>query len=304
MNVFKKRDGLSIVETIVAIGLLSVGAFIALDSLRVSSIIKGGKNVNNVIKLQRDKLVGLLNTRNAWKMTVDSNNITCLRVSGTDCAVGIQNIALYDGSNVKMSDLAGNNLGYDVGLNLCDYSQSNCVFRFLIAWSPICESSTTCTNPLISVQGTFEMKPSLAESVKNPTGYNFKFIRGTFASNIIDNCQSIGGTYDYFIDRCTLPHSNQECPAGQIVVGITGTGNIICDRIMDNECTTPGTYAKGVNPDGTLVCYPLLPACPSTPPTGFNTNPVDNGYDINGTYYSDGSSDGGDCGGDDGDCGE
>lgn len=255
-------------------------------------------NLKNNISVQKEKLIGLINTKNSWLKTVNNNSISCLQSNSLNCSVGSYELALYDSNNVKYSDISGNDFGNDRFLNSCSYSGSNCDFRYVISWSPICESVSSCINPLIRITGTLQVKPDIARFLPDTSKFDFNFIRGTISNNAYLNCESLGGTFDSATNKCSLPSSNQMCPQGQIVVGIDSNGTIICESLIDFECPV-NTYAKGVNPDGTLMCFSFVGACPVdgggnlAPPNGFNPDPT-TGFSFGGG--GDGCGDGGgDC---------
>lgn len=295
LKVINNKNGVSMVEALVAGVLLAIASSGFLATVNVIYNLKFANNVNDSIRMQKEKIIGVLNSRNSWLNIIDNNSINCLKAGGSSCAAGTYEIAVYDGENNKITDITANNFGYNKNLNSCVYTDPDCDFRFLVSWSPVCESPTSCRSPLIKISGTLEVKTGLSKVVPSANLYSFNFIRGTFSSNALVNCNSLGGVYNTAMDKCALPSSNQICPQGQIVVGINSDGTIHCEALMNSECP-PNTYAKGVNPDGSLLCFPMAGACTGNPPNGFNPDPN--------SGFSTGDGDGGgDCGDGGGDCG-
>lgn len=297
---FFNKKGTTLVEVLVAAVLIAVASSGLLSALSAFYTQKAIKDIDNSIVSQKEKIIELLNARNSWTRIIANNGLTCLQSAGISCASGTQEIAVYDSNNIKLTDSSANDFGSDRYLNSCAFSGSNCDFRFLISWSPICESAATCMSPLIKVMGTLQVNSGISNLVPNPSKYDFNFIRGTISNNAVMNCQSLGGSYDSSTNHCFLPSANQTCPQGNIVVGINANGTIICEPLIDFECPA-NTYAKGVNPDGTLLCLAIAGACPVdgsgnlTPPGGFNPDPNA------GFTTSVGGGDGG-CGDGGGDC--
>lgn len=276
-KIFKKTDGVTLVEALVAIGLLSISISGLLLTVNSTLHAKKIKSVKSSLISQKEKIIETINSRNGWKNTVDQNNILCLKSTGINCASGSNEIAIYDGTItagtfVKLTDVNANNLGFLQNQDLCNFSNADCEYRYLVSWKPICESGATCIRPLIEITGTLDIKTSVENVVLNKDLYSFKFIRGTLTSNSFVNCESLGGTFNTGTGQCELNGPGQVCPIGQIVVGLNANGTIICDALLDSACA-PGEWARGVNPDGTLMCRPFVPGtCPAVPPTNGPTS--------------------------------
>ena len=101
------RKGYSVIEILVAIGLVSlgVGGFIAFS--QVINKKQAKKTIENVIENRKNLIVQNLNTRISWLNTVNLNNIACLKNNGGNCSTAGSPfpIAVADGNNVLLTDI-------------------------------------------------------------------------------------------------------------------------------------------------------------------------------------------------------
>ena len=291
------NKGYTIIESIVAIAIIGIGigGFITFSVM----ILKNQRNLasETVIENKKNEIIQNLNSRVSWLKTINFNNIACLKRDGGNCSAvgGPFPIAVINGNDVQLTDLAVGNRGFDKHSDFCVYGNANCPFRFLVSWSPICESAVSCKEPIVQISATLERTAEAEDQVPIAAAHNFNYIRGSFTIGSKDNCQSVGGTFDDATWKCLLPNNNQRCPDGRIVKGMNADGTIDCQPLVNSACAA-GEYAKGVNPDGTLLCYPLAGACTGNPPNGYNPDP-------NSGFSSGGGDGGGDCGDGGGDCG-
>lgn len=317
LNYKINRKGFTLVEVMVASGIVVTAIAAALGVIQYSYQFKKSIQSADRIEQYRERVMNSINSTQGWLKTIDANNISCLQAGNGGCtSTLLQEISVWDGSSTgkRLSGLGSQNIGQTAQLEECNYLDADCPFRYLVRWIPLCDTAA-CLNPLIRISGILEVKDSMAKAVPYPKQYDFEFMRGINNVNSKVQCDNLGGSLDLVTNRCTLPGNGPPCPTGWIVSQVQTSGQITCSPYVEISCPA-GTYAKGINPDGTPICNPLASACPVTligtpaPPSGRDGGPVavpvvpagpgDAGPADAGPIMGGG---GGDCGGDAGDCG-
>lgn len=295
----KRRNGYSLVEVLIASALVSVAAMALMSTVNVAWNLKNRKQYSDSIKSYREKVISVINSRKGWTETIEVNSLACLKKDSTGCtSPSLAEIAIVDPDGTKLVGLNGESFGFKSDHTPCPYSDPNCPMRIRVQWQPICESPSTCLNPLIRIVGIAEVNEQFLNYVPNPTAFNFDFIRGANESNAKTHCDSLGGSFDAATGNCSASFTSGSCPQGHIVTGIGSNGAISCEPLLDAECP-PSHYANGILPDGTFRCALLVEATTCNTPTGY---PEFWSPDPNFIYSTgDGGGDGGgDCGGDGG----
>jgi prepilin-type N-terminal cleavage/methylation domain-containing protein len=172
--------GFSLLELLVALGVLSVVVFAIADlnlSLRKQQITTTYSTQLDVLKRN---IVAVVNNENSWLKTIAAgsptglypqSNMGCLADGTTPCTVdGTPGGALIQNQPLALLDAAGNvvfdstqpNSGFTLqGLPCSNFSMTgndDCPLRFQLNWSAVC--SPPCTNPLVKVNGTLLSKQS------------------------------------------------------------------------------------------------------------------------------------------------
>jgi type II secretory pathway pseudopilin PulG len=276
----KRQSGATLVETLIAAGLIGIASSVLVSAISTAMDMKMKRQSSQVVSTFREKLIGSINSTNGWVETVSKNGITCLQAApgvlnppGCTGGNGWRRIRIFDGSPTQLTGWDDDNLGFDHQFKPCIFTDVNwCPFRFVVQWRPICESPASCVAPLIDIRGFLYVNERFKDHLTGGPGrFNFDFVRGVATSNAKRECLSLGGTFNDATSSCVLPTPVGTCPAGQIVVGIiNGSGQIECAPLTLNSCPS-GSYVKGVDKSGNLICRCFTAAtCPEAPPGGPN----------------------------------
>lgn len=297
----RKSKGFTIVETIVALGLILISVGASYGTITTAYSLKNKKQATDIIENIRASIVGTINSSGGWRSTIQSNPgvMACLQTTATSGCGAVayslpqQFLVEYATGNLAGMGYTANSLGFDREGEVCNYlTNPQCAYRFRVFWNAICDNPA-CQFPLFNIRGTLDVKPAFAQIVPNPGRFSFEFVRGASENNAKDQCDLLNGTFNPATSVCTLQGNGVVCPDGQVVVGVSNSQGLIQCQPMFVSFTCPADhYIKGVNVNGTPICAPLAVACLPNFPNGYS----------DGAPSGDGDGGGGDCGGDSGDC--
>jgi len=209
-NEITASSGFSILEVMIAVGILSVASYFVVSLLHSS--LKGSVQTNVTVQAENIKrnLVNNFTNDPSWINTLTATqNLSCLLplYSGgaASCPAGdYTNIVLvkdggpspggllYDSSNASN--------GFDSNGFKCSGFTSagndKCPFRVDITVSLSCPAG--CDDPQVRIIGDMKYAPvnPAFKASFNPSKYHFDFIRSQEASSLQSSCDMLDGVYD------------------------------------------------------------------------------------------------------------
>jgi len=254
--------GFSLLEIVIAMGLLGVGGFFMASMLQTSLKNSTQMNVTTQADALRRNLVKTIANDSAWKNTVNANSATglgCLAPLYTNppdpaakstCAPNtttpIGNIVVMNGGpsgGHVVYDSRPTNNGFTATGAPCNSfvkvgGNDLCPFRMDLAVNIICGQN--CDRPQVKVMGTMTYAPknSTFDVAFNPGRYGFNFVRGQDKGALKAICEMLGGAFTPSTSKCKVdlvPDGTvmafSSCPAGwvpmsaaagRIIVGVDG----------------------------------------------------------------------------------
>jgi len=260
------KSGFSLLEIVIAMGLLGVGGFFMTSMLQTSFRNSTQMNVTTQADALRRNLVNTISNDSAWGNTVNANgSLSCLAPLYTNppnptakstCAPNtitpIGNIIVKDGGP------SGGNLVYDPRVTTNGFTATGapcnnfvkaggndlCPFRMDLAVNIICGAN--CDKPQVKVMGTMAYVPknSTFDASFNPARYGFNFIRGQDRGPLKAICEMLGGpgAFNPATSKCKVDLVPQDtvmaftiCPVGWVpmneaggrtIVGVGGSYNL------------------------------------------------------------------------------
>jgi len=249
-------SGFSILEVMVAVGILGVASYFVVSLLHTS--LKGSIQTNVTVQAENIKrnLVNNFTNDPSWINTVKASPtlsacLAPLYSGGTaSCPAGdYTNIVVKDGGGHLFYDsTATSNNGFDSNGAMClggftSAGNDKCPFRVDIKVTLSCPSGD-CSNPQVQIVGDMKFAPvNPAFKVSfNPAKYHFDFIRGQEASSLQATCDMLNGVYDsgpppkcrvsIVPSGAIIAVNSTSCPpgysvftqaAGRLIVGVGGT---------------------------------------------------------------------------------
>lgn len=239
----KNNSGMSIIEVIVAIGLLSI------VGVGVSSLIGNMMTNNNYATMGNSalnlkaELTAILSDERAWKNTYTdaatnpdaTANLGCIR-AGTDCAalIGVESPfipKLNSNTLFRGGYTAAATQGFDVNGVMCNaYPSNTCLMRYTFTWQPICPASGVCIKPSVRIRLIFTFNAAATSTKLSPQRYgNDNIIVGSDTSSYTESsCILIGGSWNPTTQVCTPA----PLPSGTTV-------NVSCSSSSYNTTCTP-----------------------------------------------------------------
>lgn len=269
-----KKNGFSIIEVLVALGLLSIvgiGATSMILNMMSSNdyVIMGNSALN-----LKSELTALLNDKRAWTATIADTatnpnataQFACLRNS-TDCAAltstypftpkMITNNFFRSNYNPQTNPDQGFNKN---GIVCATYSTTTpndaCPMQYTFTWQPLCPATGMCIDPPVRIRLIFNFSSTSKLTTLNPERYgNDNIIIGSNSSTYTESsCIIIGGVWNTATQTCTPP----PLPSGTIVnVSCTSsaytTSPVVCTPVVVPPVTGCGTLSGGSAP----TCDPM-----------------------------------------------
>lgn len=203
------NKGMSLVEVLVAAGLMALVA-----AGLVGTITAMNREQNNQVRLAtfrelKSRIQFLITDQNSWNMTLKNNSsMDCLvqHTGSAPCTSGsATDLVLYDSSGAAFftppthSTIpgAGSNGFTDKGVPCTGFNGNagagldSCPISYKMIWEPICNSTSSCKNPLVRVTARMLYNPSSSAVVTS-----FSLGTGPVANN-----EGGAGKYDVVIKR-------------------------------------------------------------------------------------------------------
>lgn len=322
LNILKSKKGFSLVEVLVAAGLIGVVATGLISFSQFLNVAKKKSSVLDTIIKQRQTIIYSLRSSDALARTGLANvpPINCLQTlqtcgSATPANAQYMMISVLDrtgGASSNLTDITPN-VGFGVdGLTCTTYPSIACPLRYEVFWKALC-SGAGCSAPQFMMLGRLKIdNPGDVGVPINSLELGFEITLGQMLGTYEQACTSLGGTY-IPIDPpgCQLPAAGDCLPvagAEQRVVGFNQiTKAPICRPYFQNyfrgASCVPGQVMVGTDASFNPICVAIKPTtnlsiptnCQTFPPSpaclGIQANPI--------LGISDGGGDGG-CGSGDG----
>jgi uncharacterized membrane protein YgcG len=295
-----------------ALGLAGYSIFSGVSKQMAGSGLIAGVNTarNSVLEAVNSSLAWSNTLAENPALECVKNRSSCASLLGTNIPV-----KLIDASGTLiLTDPVDPAVGFDPQGRSChSFPSASCPIRFELFWTPIC-SPATCTNPQERISGTLFVKSSndpsqdKLKNTVNVTIYSFVAFRGATFGSFADLCKALQGVWDNGAKTCRLPLKGP-CPDGQVVVGIDAANNTkICRQLWMSQSNNigyascaSGQVMKGITSSGDPICFAIdygtcNSACYANPDVCTVWPPTTG---VDGWTGGDGGGDGG-CGGSDG----
>lgn len=146
------RRGLSLLESLLALGMLSV---VSVSAVALSI------QLQNMNKLQGDKaslesistfLKASIENQAAWDYTKGKNSpMSCAKTFPYSCATGAESkISLYNSEGKLLTDITKQNVGFKADGDICytfDTGDFGCIYRAEVSWRLACSTTQSCQYP-------------------------------------------------------------------------------------------------------------------------------------------------------------
>ena len=236
MNRLKKNNGLSMVEVLILVGLISVISAGVITVAQQFIRMQSQNNQKMMAVELRDELKKTISDQAAWNKTISdlslnpdgSVHFDCIRNS-TDCSSVASAVPIYDFIPKTATDtvykntynpIANPNQGFSTDGTVCNtfapstvVATTNCAFRFTFKWAPDCTGFAlgTCIDPRVIVSISFSHNPVpgiiiIPSGTTDPNSISKVFMRGLEFDNL--TLQSIcyaygpGSSYNPLTGRC------------------------------------------------------------------------------------------------------
>lgn len=254
------KNGFSIIEVMVAIGLLGI------VGVGVSSMLFNMMNSNNYAQLgnsalnMKAELTEILSNDRAWANTIADTTLNpdataafaCLRTS-TACAAGtypftpklVNNTLFRTSYNPQTSATQGFNVNGVVCSTFSTGSpDDSCPMRYTFTWTPMCPSTGACINPQIRIRLIFNFSSTSKLTKLSPERYgNDNIIIGNKESMYSEAaCNIMSGSWDPVTQVCTPANVNITCTSSSYSSAPVAT----CGTLSGGSTPTCGAY-DGVN---------------------------------------------------------
>ncbi len=298
----KNQKGFTIIETLVAVGILSI---IFLSAMTLFKLINDApKKTEAVLTILKYKKTILSNLQSSDTLAstashpenvipIDPVNLKPCLITRQNCGnTGWEELSVYDRlGNVitKRTPLPlPNTFGFGIdGKSCTSYPSISCPFQFIVEWKAICDPGVigSCATPQIKIKGKFNIFNQVPMSV-NTALYSFETTLGQFIGSYEQGCASLGGVYiPGDPPQCKMPFAGA-CPTmtdgtKQVVVGFDTTppGSKICKAYYANPIAgtcPPGQVMVAITPAGVPTCKVIVaPTTPAQPIPFCDANPFD-----------------------------
>ncbi len=160
-SLFKNsKSGFTLVEFIAAGTIIFIGAMLTSSILLTSSQMQTSLSSKSGVSQFKQQLMDILLSQKNWETTLyhpsNSTTFSCI-LTGADCLGAGGSFMAFQGNNSLFYDPASYGVKTN-GLACANFSQdsTDCFIRYVMVWSPICPSNSTCINPRIKVTGTLQ----------------------------------------------------------------------------------------------------------------------------------------------------
>lgn len=161
----RNRQGFSVVEVMVVLGIMSVIAYYGMTPLL--SFMKTQKTVDVKLTLSqiRENIRSTILNGKAWQKTIAVNSQMSCISTGTTCSAfttGTYFLNLRDGNDTLLINSSTPTAGFtDAGSPCNAWSASGnpaCPIRIRLRWTAVC-MNTSCIHPQVLISGRFEYSP-------------------------------------------------------------------------------------------------------------------------------------------------
>lgn len=159
INIKLNRGGFSVVEDLLALGILLVAVAVAIV-LSQNMLKNHSRNqVNSSLEMISSSLLGHISNQDAWDNTRLQNSVmSCVLMTPSQCPAGWEgSISLFDSRRNKILDALNEDQGFRLDGSPCvGYlrGQNQCLIRATLGWKIRCQSVESCKYP----QEQFELR--------------------------------------------------------------------------------------------------------------------------------------------------
>ena len=278
-----KENGFSVVEVLVALGLLSI------VGVGTSTMVFNMMSSNNYVTMGnaalnlRTELTSILSDDRAWVNTINDTTVNpdassafgCLRTS-TACAAGVYPFtpklvnntlfrATYDPQTLAAR-------GFNANGAICNtYSAAvpndSCPVRYTFTWQPICPAAGPCIRPQIRIRLIFNFSATNKYAQLNPERYgNDNIVLGNQASMYSESsCILMGGAWNSATQVCTpakviitCVRSSYSCIPEATCATLSGGSTPTCGAYDGVNCTC-SAFITQCTANGSCTCPPINP---------------------------------------------
>ncbi len=146
------RKGFSLVEALVALGILGVVMTVAITLSHDMLKNQARNQVSSSLDMISMSLLGHISNQDSWDQTRLQNAVmSCALMTPSQCPAGWGGaISLYDSRGNKILDSANADQGFRMDGSTCTgylTGQNNCVIQASLAWKIQCQSVESCKYP-------------------------------------------------------------------------------------------------------------------------------------------------------------
>lgn len=188
MNLSKKnsRQGLSLVEVIISLGIISMCSLIALMMMKfVGDGLSRSRN-QETLTILKQKIINTLTNQSSWDKTIAMNTaMNCRKTYPSSCADNTNaNIDLYDADGNKVLD-STSGLMYRRDGSQCPTGSSleECPVSITLGWKISCSTPEECMYPVDILKLTFYHDPSVDKKGFNSLSYDINWTSRKSLSN-------------------------------------------------------------------------------------------------------------------------
>lgn len=257
----KRNSGFTLIETMMAVGLIAVIMVSLLTVMNVMSKRNGETTNSSWAYDLRLEVTNAINSKKAFdENTMNANsNLSCIR-NDTDCTGQGGPILLMDAGGVPLRLVAapGNTTqGITRRGDVCNTfgTSPDCPYRYEVSWTPICATGNGpgCKDPQVQINSRMLLSPVASAGSFRVDNFSLRVNRiekGTI--DMAKICGALGGGMSGA--RCNLPIGNPCAdPAKPYLIGYTAAGTPRCGSEVAKRCPIGGVL-NSLNADGTYTC--------------------------------------------------
>lgn len=183
----KNQQGLSLVEVIVSIGIISISSLIALMMMRLVGEGLSRSRSQETLTFLKQKIINTISNQASWDKTIALNpTMSCRASYPSSCLNGVSaNIDLYDADGNKVLD-STSGLSYRRDGSICPAggSAEECPLSITLGWKISCSTSEECKYPVDLLRVTFFHDPAIESKGFNSISYDINWTsRKSIANN-------------------------------------------------------------------------------------------------------------------------
>lgn len=194
MNLYKKKSnlGLSLVEVIVSIGIISMSSLIALMMMKyVGDGLSRSRN-QETLTILKQKIINTITNQSSWDKTIAMNAaMHCRQTYPSSCVDNTNaNIDLYDADGNKIIDSTSSGVYYRRDGSQCPTGSplEECPVTISLGWKISCSTPEECKYPVDILKLTFYHDPTVEKKGFNSLSYD---INWTSRKSLSDNSSPV-----------------------------------------------------------------------------------------------------------------